>query len=160
MYIRDYRASDYESLLALTLEVFGPFWEESLRPTVGDTVFLAQDGDWAQDYRNHLRIIDDSSQGRFTFVAEDSGLIIGYVACQIGSDKPSAEIDILAVRADHRTRGIATQLCHAAFDRMRAAKCAAVWLGTGGDNFHAPARRLYESLGMTPFPNVLYYQAL
>ena len=160
MHIRNSDPSDYDALLALTIDVFGPFWEGSLRPAVGDTVFVAQDGAWAQDYRNHLRTIDDSSQGRFALVAEDAGTIVGYVACQINAAKPTAEVDILAVREGHRAKGVASELCRTAFARMRDANCAAVWLGTGGDDFHAPARRFYESLGMTPFPNVLYYQAL
>jgi hypothetical protein len=35
-----------------------------------------------------------------------------------------------------------------------------VSIGTGGDDFHAPARALYESLGFTPFPTVNYTRAL
>jgi hypothetical protein len=33
-------------------------------------------------------------------------------------------------------------------------------LGTGGDDGHAPARALYESLGFRPFRHVRYYKAL
>ena len=33
-------------------------------------------------------------------------------------------------------------------------------LGTGGDEFHAPARAFYDSLGMTPLPVVVYYKVL
>jgi hypothetical protein len=35
-----------------------------------------------------------------------------------------------------------------------------VSIGTGGDDFHAPARALYEELGFTPFPNVNYTKAI
>jgi hypothetical protein len=35
-----------------------------------------------------------------------------------------------------------------------------VTIGTGGDDFHAPARALYESLGFTAFPNIIYTKAV
>lgn len=161
MHLRDFTTHDYDALLALTIDVFEPFWERSLRPAVGDVVFTAQDGNWAEDYRTHLHHIHEPAAGRFSLVAEDDdGEVAGYVAFVVNQDKPTAEIDILAVRAGHRQARVATRLCEQAFDQMRAHGCAAVWLGTGGDDFHAPARRFYESLDMTPFPNVLYFRAL
>jgi RimJ/RimL family protein N-acetyltransferase len=33
-------------------------------------------------------------------------------------------------------------------------------VSTGGDPGHAPARRVYEKLGFTPVPNVIYLKAL
>lgn len=43
---------------------------------------------------------------------------------------------------------------------MRAAGVQVVELGTGGDEFHAPARRLYESLGFSLVPVAVYLRAL
>jgi hypothetical protein len=43
---------------------------------------------------------------------------------------------------------------------MRDAGVEVASIGTGGDDFHAPARALYESLGFTPFPAVNYTKAI
>jgi hypothetical protein len=51
-------------------------------------------------------------------------------------------------------------LCAHVFDDLRRHDIEVVSLGTGGDEFHAPARAFYDSLGMTPLPVVVYYKAL
>jgi hypothetical protein len=45
-------------------------------------------------------------------------------------------------------------------DELRRRQVTVVHIGTGGDAFHAPARRLYESLGFTGYPVVDYTRAL
>src|SRR5262245_47963001 len=51
MMIRTYVDSDFDQLLDLTVEVFGPFFEESFRPTVGPTIFHHEHADWREAYR-------------------------------------------------------------------------------------------------------------
>lgn len=51
-------------------------------------------------------------------------------------------------------------LCEHAFSDMKARGVELVTVGTGGDDFHVPARALYERLGCTPFPLTTYYRAL
>jgi hypothetical protein len=43
---------------------------------------------------------------------------------------------------------------------LREQGMAVVFIGTGGDPGHAPARDLYESLGYRPFPSAQYFRVL
>ncbi|MFD9436368.1 hypothetical protein [Streptomyces sp. NPDC060002] len=52
-----------------------------------------------------------------------------------------------------------TQAGHA-FEQMRALGAEVVEIGTGGDQFHAPARALYEALGCTAPPLPVYFRQL
>lgn len=72
----------------------------------------------------------------------------------------NGRIEILAVAASHRGRGIGTALCEHAFSDLRERGVEVVVIGTGGDDFHAPARGLYASLGCTPYPVTVYYRRL
>lgn len=160
MNIRTYVDSDFDRLLDLTIEVFGPFFEESFRPTVGPRIFEYEHGDWRADYRRQLTGLHDPTAGRHVVVAEEDGRLVGFTAWRFDPDKRHGEIEFVAVRAAARRSHLGTRLCEFAFDALRRAGAEWASLGTGGDDFHAPARRLYESLGMTPFPSVHYYKQL
>jgi hypothetical protein len=43
---------------------------------------------------------------------------------------------------------------------MRELGAEMVEIRTGGDEFHAPARALYESLGCLQYPTAAYYREL
>lgn len=157
MRLRSYTGSDFEAILALTIEVFGPFLTDSLRPAVGEAIFTAQHGDWRGDYRLQLGDLHDPANGKHVLVAEDGAELIGFTAWSVDA-RQRAWIDFVAVRPSHRRTGTATALCRATFAALRADGVGVVGLGTGGDGFHAAARALYDSLGMTPFPNVVYFR--
>lgn len=75
-------------------------------------------------------------------------------------NRKKGEVKILAVSAQHRRHHVGTALCEHAFDQMRAFGAEVVEIGTGGDQFHAPARALYESLDCTPHPRTAYFRQL
>lgn len=70
------------------------------------------------------------------------------------------EITHVAVSPAARRGGVATLLVEATFDRLRADGIEVVGLGTGGDDFHAPARALYEWLGFHRIPITGYLRRL
>jgi ribosomal protein S18 acetylase RimI-like enzyme len=55
---------------------------------------------------------------------------------------------------------VGTAVCRAALDRLTQRGVTVVHVGTGGDPFHASARRLYESLGFYGYPVLDYTRAL
>ncbi len=55
--------------------------------------------------------------------------------------------EVSAERESGRGNGVGRALCEHAMAAMRDAGVEVVELGTGGDDFHGPARALYESLG-------------
>ena len=46
MQIRSFRSTDLSTLVDITIEVFGPFYEESFRAMVPPDVFTHQHGSW------------------------------------------------------------------------------------------------------------------
>jgi ribosomal protein S18 acetylase RimI-like enzyme len=163
MRIRTFRPSDLEALTALTIGTFRPFYEQSFPAMVDHDADLIthQHGQWEQDYRVEVPRLHDPATGRHVLVGEtDDGVIAGYVAWRPDSRPEHVEITLLAVDAHHRQAGLATALMNDAMIQMRRDGNRFVGLGTGGDQFHAPARHLYESLGFHPIPIVGYLRSL
>jgi ribosomal protein S18 acetylase RimI-like enzyme len=160
MDVRPFRPADLGPLLELTINTFGPFYERSFRGIVGDTVMANQHGDWREDYRNQWQGLHDPDNGKNVLVAEDRDEIVGFVATTMLPQKRNGYIEIIAVDSAHRRHHVASALCAHVFDDLRRHGIEVVSLGTGGDEFHAPARAFYESLSMTPFPVVVYYTEL
>jgi len=163
MLVRDFRPADLDRLIDLTIETFRPFYENSFPAMVGHDAGLIehQHGQWEQDYRDEVPTLHEPTQGRHVLVAEaDDGVLAGYVAWRPDSRPDHAEIYLLAVGEPHRHQRVGTDLVTEAMSRMRAAGTRFVGLGTGGDDFHAPARRLYEAMGFHPIPIVGYLRSL
>lgn len=160
MLIRSFVQDDLARLTELTIETFGPFYEEHFRPLVGEVVFANQHGDWREDYRVQVVGLHEPDAHKYVAVAESDGAIVGYVAWSVDPDRRNGTITHLAVSAEHRRHHAGTALCEHAFGEMRTLGAEVVEIGTGGDPFHAPARALYEKLGCTMLPIAVYYRTL
>ncbi|WP_238010014.1 GNAT family N-acetyltransferase [Dactylosporangium sp. AC04546] len=160
MLVRSFLPHDLTRLIELTIETFGPFYEHSFRPAVGDVVFANQHGDWRGDYRTQVAQLHEPEQHRYVAVAEVDGALAGYVAWSVDPARRNGSVSHLAVAAGQRRHGAGTVLCEHAFADMRSRGAEVVEIGTGADAFHAPARALYERLGCTPFPVTFYYREL
>ncbi|CAM5270480.1 hypothetical protein SALBM217S_01040 [Streptomyces griseoloalbus] len=82
------------------------------------------------------------------------------MAWSVDPARRNGAVSHLAVAAGHRRHHVGTALCEHAFAQMRDLGAEVVEIGTGGDPFHAPARALYERLGCTALPTVVYYRRL
>jgi ribosomal protein S18 acetylase RimI-like enzyme len=161
MRIRAFVQADLDRLTALTIDTFGPFYEDGFRPLVGDTIFANQHGSWREDYVVQVAELHDPDQHRYVAVAEtDDGTISGYVAWTVDPERRNGSVTILAVSHPFRRGHVGSALCEHAFDAMRALGAEVVTIGTGGDSFHAPARALYERLGCIALPVTVYYRRL
>ena len=161
MLIRSYVRSDLSRLIELTIETFGPFYEDSFRPLVGELIFSIQHGNWRDDYHKQVAGLHDPDSDKYVAVAEEDDVLAGYVAWAVDPARPvHGTITILAVAAEHRRESLGTDLCEHAFDTMRAQGAEMVEIGTGGDDFHAPARAFYESLGCIKLPVAVYFRTL
>jgi ribosomal protein S18 acetylase RimI-like enzyme len=160
MLIRSYLQPDLARLTELTIETFRPFYEESFRPLVGELIFANQHGSWRDDYRTQVADLHDPDHHKYVAVAESGGVLIGYVAWSVNPARRNGSVTILAVAAEHRRGNVGTALCEHAFSAMRQLAAEVVEIGTGGDQFHAPARALYESLGCIQLPVAVYYRKL
>ncbi|GAA4964239.1 ribosomal protein S18 acetylase RimI-like enzyme [Nonomuraea thailandensis] len=160
MHIRSFVQHDLAPLIDLTIETFGPFYEDHFRPAVGDVVFANQHGAWRDDYREQVAGLHDPAAHRYVAVAEEGPAIAGYVAWSADTARRNGAVSHLAVTAEYRRHGTGAALCEHAFAAMRALGAEVVEIGTGGDPFHAPARALYEKLGCTAVPVAYYYRQL
>ncbi|HEX6516317.1 MAG TPA: GNAT family N-acetyltransferase [Nocardioidaceae bacterium] len=160
MSLRPFRPDDLDDLIALTIDTFGPFFEQSFRSIVGHRIFTHQHGDWQEEYRRDLPRLHDPEQHKHVVVSVTAGTIAGFVAWSVEPEKHRGTIHYLAVDKDHRRQGVASALYEAATAAMRRTGVQVVSLGTGGEWFHEPARAFYESKGMIPVPNVSYFQEL
>jgi ribosomal protein S18 acetylase RimI-like enzyme len=162
MHIRDFEPTDLPALIDLTIEAFRPLFEIDLPALLDPAVFVHDHGTWADDYRRDVPTFHDPDADRFIVLAEETagdGSPLGYVGWQVNADG-SGRLEMVAVHADARRRGVGTAICRAALDRLRHRGVTVVHVGTGGDPFHASARRLYESLGFTAYPVVDYTQSI
>lgn len=159
MNIRDFQDSDLPGLVALTIETFRPLFEQHLPDQLSRQVFEHDHGDWEGDYRNEVPTLHDPGNDRFITLAEEEAQLLGYVGWNI-TDGDSGRWEMVAVHPDAQRRGVGTALCREVAERLRRRGVTVVHIGTGGDAFHAPARRLYESLGFTGYPVVDYSKAL
>ena len=160
MRIRTVDPQDLTRLTELTIETFGPYYEDVFRPMVGEVVFTNQHGAWREDYRVMVADLHDPERHKHVAVAETETGIAGYVAWSVDPARRNGTITIVAVVAADRRHHTGTALCEHAFDAMRRDGAEVVEIGTGGDPFHAPARALYEKLGCTPVPVTVYYRTL
>ena len=155
--LRAFCPADLPSLVELTCEVFGPFYEDSFRGIVGERVFQHQHGSWRADY---AREVPELCSPEATVVAEDEHGIVGYVAWSVDAARHHGQVTIIGVRAAVRRSGLGRRLLHTAFGAMREQGVEVVAIGTGGDPFHAPARALYESAGCIGVPAAYYFKEL
>lgn len=160
MDIRPYVERDLPRLIEVTIDTFGPFYEANFRPLVGETVFAHQHGAWREDYRAQVPTLHDPPAHKYVAVAEDEGDLLGYVAWNIEPGRRHGEVEILAVKQQHRRTGTGRMLCEHAFSDMRDRAVEVAVIGTGGDAFHAPARALYSSLGCIELPVAVFFKQL
>ncbi|WP_372346153.1 GNAT family N-acetyltransferase [Streptomyces sp. KL116D] len=160
MLIRAYTPHDLTPLTDLTVETFRPFYEDSFRPLVGETVFAVQHGNWRDDYRTQVAGLHAPERHAHVAVALVDDAIAGYLAWTVDPAGRKGTVVLLAVADGHRRQHVGTGLCEHAFAHMRERGAEAVEIGTGGDAFHAPARALYERLGCTPLPVAVYFREL
>jgi len=160
MLIRTFEPRDLARLAKLTIETFGPFYEDSFRPLAGDVIFTRQHGQWREDYQALLAALHAPEHNKHVAVADLDGVIAGYVGWEIDVPREHGRVSILAVDARHRRDHLGTGLCEHAFGHMRAHGAVYVEIGTGGDAFHAPARALYEGLGCIKLPVAVYFREL
>jgi ribosomal protein S18 acetylase RimI-like enzyme len=160
MDLRPLRPADLVPLLELTIATFAPFHEQSFPGIVGDFVAANQHGNWREEFHDQWQDLHDPDNGKHVVVAEDDDKIIGFIAWTMHPEKRNAEIVMLAVEAAHRRQHVASALREHVFEDLTRFGIEVVSLGTGGDEFHSPARAFYDSLGMTPLPVVVYYKRL
>jgi ribosomal protein S18 acetylase RimI-like enzyme len=101
-----------------------------------------------------------ADEGMKVWVGDMAGRVVGFAAARLDADHRMGEIYMVAVDPEHQGRGLGLALTNVAADWIREAGLPVAVVETGGDDGHAPARRVYEAAGFTPMPIVRYFKAL
>jgi GNAT superfamily N-acetyltransferase len=157
--IRDYRGGDEQALVELSLRAWAPAFA-SLEQVLGSEIFLLLHGDWRQFQEASVRAVLADGATR-AWVAEAGGRVIGFVtAAQLDPERLIGEITMLAVDPEGQGRRVGTALTEFATAWLRDSGMRVVMVDTGGDEGHAPARRVYEKAGYTQLPVARYFKAV
>jgi ribosomal protein S18 acetylase RimI-like enzyme len=157
--IRPAVAGDAPACAELAVAVRAPMWAVRQR-LVGDELFSASYAGAAARKREEVERLVASNPAT-TLVAEAGGRLVAFLSWGLWRHDRVGEIQELAVGAEFQGRGIGRLLCERALAIFRERGCSAAAVRTGGDEGHAPARALYESLGFgAPLPSVRYHLAL
>ena len=155
------RPEDHETLLALASRAWEPVFA-SVNDVLGaDLALLLHGEDWRTHHAGEIRQILGSDSME-TWVADLDGRPVGFVTARVADPtRRIGEIHILGVGnpvAQHQ--GVGTALIRYAEAWLHEQGMAVAYIGSGGDNGHAPARSLYQSLGYRTFPSAQYYKVL
>ena len=156
--IREYRPSDEEAVIALSLRAWAPVFA-SLEQALGSGLFARLHPDWRADQEKAVRgVLADPAM--HVWVAGNGPEPVGFAAATLHRDRLIGEIYMLAVNPAHQRQGVGAALTGAAAGWLRGSGMQVAMVNTGGDPGHAPARRVYQRAGYTAVPVVRYFRAL
>jgi len=157
--IRPISSDDIEAVVHLSLAAWEPVFR-SFSSVLGAEIYGLIYPNWTKSQAEAVESVCRDTDKYVTWVAEEDGVLAGFVACTFNLRKKVGEVEMLAVLPDRQNRGIGTQLNNFALNQMIERGMNVAVVGTGGDPSHAPARRSYEKAGYTALPIVRYYKAL
>ena len=157
--IRPLDNSDINDLVKLSLLAWEPVftaWEQILGPKLYPIAIYP---DWRKSQQD---VVEKCCRNEnfTTWVAEQDGKVVGFVAYELNDSNKIGEVQLLAVHPEYQNHGIGTELNNFALEKLKQAGMKLAVVGTGGDEGHAPARRSYEKAGYTALPLVRYYKKL
>lgn len=155
--IRQYRTTDKESVVTISLQAWEPVFA-SLKQVLGNELFDILRGDWRLSQEQAIRAVLSAPDAHI-WVAESGGLI-GWVAARLHEVSEIGEVYMIAVDPKAQNKGVGKALTETATEWLGEAGMRVAMIETGGDDGHAPARRVYENAGYTALPAVRYFKAL
>jgi GNAT superfamily N-acetyltransferase len=158
MRIRPYVDSDWQSVLEICLLAFAPI-HESFKSLLGSELFRLVYPDWRASHEKYLHLLTEKEKHKL-FVAEENGVVAGFIHYELIPDGQSGKIGLNAVHPAHHRKGVATLMYSHVLDIMRTMGMKYAQVSTGGDASHVPAQGAYEKFGFVPLPLVQYYKKL
>lgn len=156
--IRAFRAADRDAVVELSLRAWAPNFA-SLEGVLGVELSRRLHGDDWREYQ--ARSVIETIAASSTWVAQRGERVCGFVvAAVVDPARGLGEVQMLAVDPAEQRRGVGHALTAHATDWLREAGMRVAMIGTGGDEGHAAARRLYERAGYSQLPIARYFKAL
>ena len=147
--ILDIAARAWQGVFSAVNEVLGP-----------DLALRLHGADWRAHHASEVRHLL-ASDAVLTWVAAVDDQVVGFTSARVvDPERQIGEVAILGVDPTAQRIGVGAALTSHAEAWLREQGMIVVYIGTGGDDGHAPARELYAALGYHPFPVVQYYKVL
>jgi ribosomal protein S18 acetylase RimI-like enzyme len=157
--IRAFTEADIDAIVAFSLRAWEPVYE-SIRPILGDPIYLRLHPDWRADQAEAVRSACTNTE-RDVFVALVDARPAGFVAIALDAfHQRMGAIEIIGVDPDYQRRGVGERLTSFALGHMRERGMDIAVVETGGDPGHEPARALYAATGFTVLPISRYFKSL
>jgi GNAT superfamily N-acetyltransferase len=158
--IRDAAPDDLPGLQAVRSAAFAPVFA-GFRAAVGAEVAAVALAGAEEAQAALLDALAAPGSDWRLLVAEADGGVRGFTCLTTDRDRGLGEVGLTAVAPAWQRRGVGRALVAAALDALASEGMRAATVGTGGDAAHAPARRLYASLGFDAvIPSVHLYRPL
>ena len=158
--IRQFRPEDADALVEIALAAWAPLFD-SWRKLMGENLFAALHANWRDDKANAISCACEGEDGARVAVAERDHGVVGFVTFYGRAHTGMGAIGNNAVHPDFQGMGIGTMMYEYVFEQLRESGVRFVEVRTGGDAFHARARRAYEKAGFSiQCPEVTYYKDL
>ena len=159
MKIRLFEPSDLTGIVQLSLLAWEPVftsWQQILGPRIFPIAIFP---DWRKSQKEVVEKIC-TDPNNTTWVADIDGTAVGFIVYKLNESTKIGEVELLAVHPDYQNGGIGTELNFFALKMLKEGGMKLAYVGTGGDEGHAPARRSYEKAGYIGLPAVHYYKEL
>ena len=144
--IRGANVGDAARLQEVRRAAFAPVFA-SFRAILGEDIYHLAQAHKDETQAGYLASLLAPNSGWAVYVAEQAGIVVGFVSLQLNRDTTIGEIGLNAVHPDWAGASIGTAMYDFAVERMREAGMRVATVSTGGDPSHAPARRAYEKAG-------------
>ena len=154
--MRPARPDDVDELTQLVLAAWDPVFA-AMESEMGTDLFDLDRPDWRGAETKQIRMVC-ADETYDAWVAE-AGAIVGFTVLRTNDETLKGEIFLTAVHPDHQRLGVGTMMNRFAIERLTGAGMKIIYVGTGSDPGHTPARAAYERAGFSRLPSqpVIYY---
>ena len=157
--IRPFEPRDFDRVHQVCVAAFTSV-HNGFEQALGPEIFAREYPDWQARYADDIRalVADPNIQ---LHVVEEAGAIVGFVTTRIDPARRVGELGLNAVDPTQQGKGIGKEMYAFALRNLKERGADYVYVGTGADEAHAPARAAYEAVGFDrSIPVVYYYRKL
>jgi ribosomal protein S18 acetylase RimI-like enzyme len=157
--IRPYKKDDLETMVQIAYKAWAKIFE-GFRKDLGEDLYNILYNIPSQDKRVQLTNFTEKYPD-WCLLCERNGKVVGFATFYLDNDRKVGLLLNNAADPECGEKGVGQEMYQAVFDHMKACGKKMVYVTTGLDYAHAPARRAYRRAG---FKNeqlsVTYYRML
>jgi ribosomal protein S18 acetylase RimI-like enzyme len=153
--IRLFELRDFDRVHKICVAAFTSV-HEGFERALGSEMFAREYPGWQARYADDIRRLVDDPDTQL-HVIEDADAIVGFVTTRIDAARKVGELGLNGVDPAQQGKGIGKEMYAFALRNLKERGADYVYVGTGADDAHAPARAAYEAVGFDRSIPVIYY---